>query len=293
MHTKVDRFRLLTASILILFVTVFVAPACAPAATPQTDYAAATNDAAMQQTLDVLRLQLNQTATAEKNALLQQATLAAQTPTAAVTPTPTNTFTPTPNLLKTQQAAAMFLKVQQYARDNYLTSTSGTYQRLNDQIHYYSKLDFYNWTATGMVADDFVFESDLVMENTTRVTRDHLAGCGLLFHSDGNSNYIMAYLGMDGNVYMSSVSDGYFHPLGKTPFGKEEVSQANAHIALVVSGNHYTILVNDKMTMQSKSDADRQKTGALAYVVFSGSDKGTGTTCKFTNIDLWTVKPTS
>jgi hypothetical protein len=186
---------------------------------------------------------------------------------------------------------AMLQKVQQYARDNYLPSTSGTYQRLNDQIHYNSDTDHSKWTDTGLVLEDFVYESDLAWENTTETIGDNPAGCGLLFHSNGNNNYIIALIGLDGNIYMGSVINGELQSMDKSHFGKVQVSQGNTHIALVVSGIHYTFFVNDKKIMQNKSEADNLKTGQLIYVVFSGSDKGVGTTCKFTNIDLWTVKP--
>jgi hypothetical protein len=288
MNPKIKRFRLITVAILILSVTIFLVPACTQSAAPVN--VQTTDDAANRPVLATLQEQLNQTATAEKNALVLQATQTAQTPTIAITLTPTQTFTPSPNLQQTQQASAMFLKIQQYASDNLLPSTLGTYQRLSDQIFYYSKPGFYKWTETGLDLDDFVFESDVVIENTTRATTYRPAGCGLLFHSEGNINYILAYIGMDGNAYTASVNNGVFHPLGKTPYGKEEPSQANAHFALVVNGINYTLFVNDKMILQSKSETDK-KTGAFYYVVFSGSDKAEGTTCKYTKTDLWTVKP--
>jgi len=238
MHTRVDRFQCLTVGVLIVFVIVLMATACTPAATPQPTEDRAAEAAHMQQTLDVLRSQLNQTATAAKNVLIQQATAAVQTWTAAVTPGPTSTFTPTPNLLRTKQASGMFLKVQQYASNNYLPSTSGAYQRLNDQIHFYANSGHYKSEYVGLYLDDFAFESDLGWENTTETTSNSPAGCGLIFHSDGYGNYIIAYLGLDGYVYMDSVANNNYQPLGKSPFGKVEASQGNTHIALVVNGNH-------------------------------------------------------
>jgi hypothetical protein len=284
----------LTAHSLVIFILVtLIGSACTPASTPQRVESTAAEASDMQHTLIALRSQLNQTATAEKKVLLQQATAVVQTRTAAVTPGPTSTFTPTPNLLRTQQASGMFLKVQQYARDHYLSSTSGIYQRLNDQIHYYANPGHYKWEYIGLKLDDFAIESDLIWENTTETTGNSLSGCGFIFHSDGYSSYISAFLGLDGYVYMDSFANTKIQPLGKSYFGKVEVSQGNAHIALVISGNHYAFFVNKKMILQSISETDLQKTGALAYVVYSGSDKGVGTTCKFTNIDLWTVNPSS
>src|SRR5512135_1616587 len=99
MKPKIDRFRSITVAILILFMAGVVGTACTPAATPQPTTDPATSVAALKMTEDSMRLQANQTSTAESEALLQQQTSAARTqaaiPTITRTPTKTATLRPT------------------------------------------------------------------------------------------------------------------------------------------------------------------------------------------------------
>ena len=260
------------------------------ACAPQSATSQGLSAAAAQQTLGALQVELNQTATAEKNGLIQQATSDAQTQTAAA---PTSTLNPTTaaDLEQTQQTADVLLKIQQYSKENYLPSTEGVYQRLNDQTLYYADAGKYKITDVGMNLDDFAYESYLSWENPGQPAKDIVSGCGFVFHYDGDKNYIMAYLGLDGNVYLSSVVNSVPLLLGKAPFGKVDPLKGYARISLVVSGAQYTMLVNGKMVLQENSGSGSPKTGQFAYLVYSGSNEIHGTACKFYNIDLWRVKP--
>ena len=297
MRTQVDRFRCMTITILIVLMIVFVATACRPTATPQPTIDPATPAAALKMTEDKMRLQAHQTSTAEKAAFSQQQTFAAQTLTAQATPTspPTATTTPypsrTPDVRPTQQYEAMKAKVEQYNKDGYLPSVEGNYHRLGDYEDSWAQLEWYRWYETGYQPGSFAVESDIEWDSASTTANWFDSGCGYVFHIDKaeNSHYLI-YLGLDGYVYSSAYYKGYYQNMGHAYFGKLDVPRGKAHIALVVNRDHYVFYVNDKLVLKVTGFQNQLLAGPLAFTVNSGTNKGFGTSCKFTNTDLWTIQ---
>jgi hypothetical protein len=300
MDTRIDRFRSITAVILILFMAGFIATACAPAAPVQPTVDPATSAAALQLTEDAVRLQAHQTATAESAALIQQQTSAAQTEAARATPTslPTATATVTatprptmtPDVRPTQQYEAMKAKIDQYVKANYLVSSKGTYRRLDDFTFQWAQLGYYTWEETGYQPADFVIESDIEWSSASTSATLFNTGCGFAFHANGSNDHYAVFLTMDGNVDSVSYYKGNWGHMGQGWYGKVDFPNGKAHIALVVQQDKYYFLVNDKLVKKYNGFQNKLMDGTLGYVVLSGTNKDYGTACKFSNVDLWTIK---
>jgi hypothetical protein len=286
----------MTAAILILFVTVFVTTACAPAATPQPTLDPATRAAALIMTEDNMRLQAHQTSTAEKAAFLQQQTSAAQTLAALATPTssPTATATPyptgTPDVRPTLQYEAMKAKVEKYVKDGYLTSSGGNYHRLDDFFIKWAQLGYYQRWNTGYRPADFVIESDIDWESASATANWSDSGCGFAFHANGDTDHYSIFLTLDGYIDSFSYHNGYWGHMGQAWFGKVDVPQGKAHIALVVEKEKYFFLVNDKLVKEYTGFQNQMLDGYLQFTILSGTNKDFGTSCKFTNVDLWNIR---
>jgi hypothetical protein len=294
MVTKDVRFQCLTVVTLSVFVMVFLA-ACAPAAPIQPTLDPATPAAALKLTADSMRLQAHRTSTAEAVAFVEQQTAAVQTQAARASPTspPTATVTPwptwTPNVVPTQQYEAMSAKVEQYLKDGYLDRSDGIYYRLDDFSAEWAQLGYYEWWNTGYTPADFVVESDVAWNSASTTANWFGSGCGFAFHANGNANHYAVYLAMDGYVRSNSYYQGYWVHMGDGWFGKVDVPEGKAHIALVVNQEKYYFFVNGKLVKKYTGFQKQNLSGDLGFVVLSGTNKGFGTACQFTNTDLWTI----
>ena len=293
------RQTMMVASIMLLLA--LLGSSCSfakPIATATVDVQA-TQNIISKQTADAALEQAHQTATAQQAELDKKATSQAamtQTevarPTATKTPTPTRTPTPTitPNLEATKAYAAMFTKVQQYAKDGYIPSTNGTYYPLPDYEDSFAQLNTYNWYPTGYSPENFVIETDIDYNIASGTANWFASGCGFAFHIDGDgNNHYAVFLMMDGYSQSNAYSEGYFHNMGEGYYGKLDLPTGKAHIALTVNGRDYAFFVNDKLAKKFQGLLGKVTEGDLAYTIVSGTNAGSGTTCKFTNTDLWVV----
>jgi hypothetical protein len=290
-----------SASPLLVISLLFSLAACAPAkALTDTPIPPESLTAAAMQTEDAINHQAALTTTARQAELEKVATSqVAQTqteaalPTATRTPTPTTIPTPTitPNLQATQQYEAMFAKIEQYAKDGYITSTNGTYRRLPDYQDSLAQINYYRLYPTGLEPDNFVIESDLEYESASDTANWYESGCGYVFHGASDDDHYVVFLVMDGHVMSAAVSAGAFYPMGDAYFGKLDIPKGKVHIALAVDGRQYTFFVNGKPVKKYEGFLDRLTSGQLEYSIISGSNKDFGTSCKFTNNELWVVNP--
>ena len=290
MVPNLNRFRNITLTLIIVFVTVYSTSACTAIPTDPGISASV-----LKMTEDSMRLKAHQTSTAEKAAFVQQQTSAAQTLTAQATPTlpPTATVTPyptwTPNVVPTQQYEAMKAKVEQYVKDAYLDHSDGIYARLDDFSADWAQLGYYQWWNTGYTPADFVVESDVEWKSASSTANWFGSGCGFAFHANGNSDHYAVYLAMDGYVRSNSYYKGYWVHMGDGWYGKLDIPQGKAHIALVVNQEKYYFFVNGKLVKKYTGFQKQNLSGDLGFMILSGTNKDFGTSCAFTNTDLWMI----
>jgi hypothetical protein len=292
---------LFTASIVLLIILAFSLVACASAKPPKdTPVPPEAMTAAAKQAEDVIKNQVTQTAAAQQAAVdktvTSQAALTqteAARPTATRTPTPTKTPTSTitPNLLATQKYEAMFAKIEQYAKDGYIPSTNGTYYSLPDYSDNWAQINYYRWYSTGYSPENFVIESDVEYASASDIANWFESGCGFVFHADENNQHYAVFIVMDGHAFSHAISDGKFIPMGDAYLGKLDIPTGKVHFVLVVNGKQYALFLNGKLVKKFEGIQGKLTKGDLAYSIISGTNTGSGTSCKFTNTGLWEVNP--
>jgi hypothetical protein len=275
--------------------------ACAPAKPPTaTPVPLEEMTAAAKQTEDAIKNRAIQTAAAEQavldNTATSQAALTqteAAHPTATRTPTPTSTLRPTitPNVQATQKYEAMFAKIEQYAKDGYIPSTNGTYHSLPDYSDNWAQINYYRWYPTGYSPDNFVIESDVEYASASDIANWFESGCGFVFHADETNQHYAVFFVMDGHAFSHAISGGKFIPMGDAYLGKLDIPTGKVHLALVVNGKQYALFVNGKLVKKFEGIQGKLTQGDLAYSIISGTNTGSGTSCKFTNTGLWVVNP--
>lgn len=295
--TSFSQRHFMTIASIMLLLALLVS-SCSSATPTATVDVQATQNSISKQTADAAQEQAHQNATAQQAALDKKATSQAaltQTeaarPTATNTPTPTRTPTPTktPNLEATQAYEAMFTKIQQYAKDGYIASTNGTYYQLPEFKDSLAKINYYQMYPIGQSPNNFVIESDIEYDSASGTANWFNSGCGYIFHHADPANHYAVFMTMDGYTSSNAFSDGFYHNMGDGYFGKLDIPKGKAHIALAVNGRDYAMFVNGKLAKKYQGLLGKLTTGDLGYTMVSGTNTGTGTTCKFTNTDLWVV----
>lgn len=188
----------------------------------------------------------------------------------------------------TEMAASMYDQVVELASYGYLSSAGGTYHTLPTFDESWAQINWYQWWRTGYKPRDFVIRADASWDSASDKANWFNSGCGFVFRETGVQNHYLAFLGLDGNVqFMRSVRDVQRN-LGYSYSEKLDVPKGNAQIMLVVEDDTFTFFVNGEKvhTRQDFSLTD----GELGLTLLSGTNKGYGTRCRMTNIELWILK---
>jgi hypothetical protein len=211
-------------------------------------------------------------------------------PTATQRPTPTPPPTATPNLAATQQYSDMQALILTLVSRGYLNSADGKYYHMDDFSNAWAQLNWYSWTPTSYFPSDFVLRANFSWESASQTPNP--SGCGIVFHLQSNQaqdNY-MVFVSTDGYVYMGGMVANSFNLLGSKYYGKSGY-KGKAVFTLVVVGNRYRVLIDDKSVGTFVGYDGRLVDGNLAYTIVSGTNLDYGTRCEMTNVDLWQINP--
>lgn len=188
----------------------------------------------------------------------------------------------------TEQAQAMLSLVQELYAEGTVGRTQGEYFAIDDFDESWPQLNWYQYWGTGYSPRDFVLRANLAWDSDSSTADWWNSGCGFVFRAEDNDNHYRAYLGLDGNVYFNRYFKGVFSDLGGSYFGPVDVPSGTAQVMLVVDGSTFTFYVNGKK-VHSRSDTGISS-GELAMTLASGTNKGFGTRCQITNIELWQLE---
>lgn len=302
MHHKYSFIALiLTLFILMTACLSTATPTAIPTAVPtSTVDAQATQAAALaaQATLDAqstARVTATEGALAAQKTATQAALDAGQTATAqakqtqaAITQTAIQSATAGAVEQATQQAQPLLDRMTKLKKDGMLTSTEGEYFQLEDYEQSWAQIDYYKWAKTGRAPANFVIRADIEWDSASNIANWFSSGCGFVFREDGQENHYMIFLGLDGYAYMMRVVGGIPTYMGEGFYGKLDVPSGKAQIMLAVQKEWINFFVNDKRVF-SRQDFGLNE-GNLAYTLVSGTNKGFGTYCHFTNVELWELK---
>ncbi|MGC1375041.1 MAG: hypothetical protein WA821_02390 [Anaerolineales bacterium] len=210
--------------------------------------------------------------------------------TPTVTPKPTITLTPTitPNATATQRVADFTAKVEEYQKAGYISTTDGAYIYLASYSNSMAKINYFFWDTIPLVSpDNFIITSNIRWDSASSAADS--SGCGYVFRIQGNNDNYVLYLSLKGYVEMASYVSNRWKSMGRGTFGKP-AQNGQAKLTLIVEDNQFRVLVNDTLIKTFTGLQGKLTTGKLAYTVLSGTNKSFGTSCKFDNTELWTIK---
>jgi hypothetical protein len=247
------------------------ARATAEKATEQAEFKAATDQVATDQAI------ADQTATQEYLEAKAEARAATHTAVAAEA-----------LVEATAQAKPMADLIQELYEEGYLSSNEGTYYALPDFDESWAQLNWYMWWITDYSPSNFVIRADASWDSASTTADWWNSGCGFVFREAGTPNHYLAYLGLNGRVYLSrNIRDNYAN-LGNSYYGKLDTPSGEAQIMLLVDGSTIIFFVNGTKVIQR--DDQNLYSGNLALTLLSGTNKDYGIRCQMTNIELWELK---
>ena len=135
------------------------------------------------------------TATALPSATATNTELPTFTPTVTLTPTKTPKPTATPNLAATQQYEDFFAVVQKIHEAGQISTTDGTYSKLDDYSDELAMSYGYSWDPTGASAKSFIVRADFDWEVANK---KNYSGCGYMFRQDRNDPSLYYIIALDG-----------------------------------------------------------------------------------------------
>ncbi len=185
--------------------------------------------------------------------------------------------------------------IQRLASEGYITQSHGYYESLLDFYRSWAQINWYQWYDTGKAPTDFVVRADVTWQSASATANWFNSGCGFVFRETPREteaqglNHYLAYLGLDGVVYMSRQSNSQFIELGKATYGRVEVPDGSAQIMLVVEGDTFHFFVNDEHVLTRQDGT--LPAGGLSYTLLSGTNRDFGTRCEMTGVGLWWLEP--
>jgi hypothetical protein len=182
------------------------------------------------------------------------------------------------------QVGAFSEKLQVAYDDGVLPTMDGTYYRLEDFDKSMAKINHFTWWDTDYAPENFVIRVDAYWDTASELTNWDDSGCAFVFGLEDDQNYNITWLGLDGFVNLFRNVKDDWRWIAKRPTGKLSIPEGEAEIMMVVFDKRITIYVNGEKEL---SEYDPNYTaGKVALSLISGTNKGFGTRCKMTNIDL-------
>lgn len=227
-------------------------------------------------------------ATRTQQAMQAGSTLTAAASTMTAAASTIEAATAAANQLATQQSGLVMEIVQRLVASGDLPSSDGAFHALKDFKEEWAQLNWYKWWETGFSPVNFAIAAHAKMTSASDKANWPDSGCGFVFAEKDGDNHNLAYLAMDGYVYVSGQHNNQWRTLAVKRYGRLPTPSSEADIALVVYNQRIFFFVNGQQVV---SVTDRAMvTGDLNLSMFSGTNKDFGTRCEMTNIGLLVFK---
>jgi hypothetical protein len=212
------------------------------------------------------------------------------------TPSPTNTLaptgtstprpSPTPNLAATEAYTKQQALIGKFYDAGYITTRDWRYSRVSTFSDEWAKLNWYEWKPVGVkTSADFIIRTDISWESASNTPED--SGCGFVFRKQANDDHYVVYISMNGTIRAAHNLNKRWTEMGVAHYGEGSLNGSH-NFTLLVKGNTFTVLVDDNLVKKYTGFKDKLADGDLDYTVVSGTNKGFGTRCTFTNTQVWT-----
>jgi hypothetical protein len=190
--------------------------------------------------------------------------------------------------LATSQAQPMFDRVAVLQSSGFLNTTVGNYYALPDFDASWAQLNYYDWMLTGTMPANFVVSADAEWESASEMANWWNSGCGFAFRISARGDHYLAYLGLDGWVYLYRNFNNTVTKLGEGYYDEVQIPNGDARILLIVENDLINFFVNDRQVLLHQDDSF--STGLLGYVIVSGTNRDFGTRCRMTGVELWELQ---
>ena len=111
------------------------------------------------------------------------------------------------------------------------------------------------------------------------------AGCGFTIRRVDASNYVQAFIALDGLIYLQGVRNGSFVPIIQYSYGTWSL-EGEALLTLIAVDNKLTVMYNGRL-MGTVTDASWFMKGDAGLTVFSGTNFDYGQSCEFSDIQYF------
>ena len=190
-------------------------------------------------------------------------------------------------LQATAQAEPLAARVAELVQAGFLTRSDGRYAQADDFSESWAQINWYQWWWTGYAPADFVVRAHFHWNSASDNANWFNSGCGFVFREEAEEPYdhYLAYLGLDGQVYIERARNGALTLLGTSYYGSLDIPEGEADFLLAVDGSRFTVYVNDVRVLTA-IDGGRSE-GYLNYTLVSGTNRDYGTQCDITQVEIW------
>lgn len=218
------------------------------------------------------------------------------TPTSTLTPTRTPIPTITPNLAATQRYEAFISLVQASYDSGQISSMDGEYVKLNNFYDSLARSYGYSWRATGVNARDFIVRADFEWEVANLKS---FSGCGFVFRDNGERHYLLGLDALNGTLLMRTYINVYNRKVHeniaasrKSKLPDMDAGPYKVTFTLVVNDYKAYTYIDDIFYSEYNLIKDTLDwSGALSFMVLTGSETDFGTRCEITNAEAWIISP--
>lgn len=225
-------------------------------------------------------------------------TQTAVAPSATSTPSPSPKPTNTPWSIPDRTATLIFKAtsvaqpmadlIQDLYTRGYLQSTKGKFLQLADFDQSLARINTVQYNPTDINMRDFVLHSNIAWETARQGANIYYSGCGFYFGVDEDfNNYHIILITLDGSVKLLRCWKDcrYLEDLARNSFDKIDYMEGEAEFILVVENGTIQALVNERRIFVRRNQ--KKFKGNFGYAISSGTNAGFGTSCTFTDTEIW------
>lgn len=191
---------------------------------------------------------------------------------------------PVPAVDMTEMDEIMNADLQFLIEKGVISGIKEEYVPFEDISREFAQINYFSWWPTDYEPSNFVIRSDVSWESASDTANWPFSGCGWVFGEKDKDNFHMAYLSMDGYGLLKKWVDGKEEVVVKQRYGNVDIPQGSAELLLSVQDDRAAFYVNGE-EMYNIYDGNIDP-GTLSFTVLSGTNKGFGTRCEWTNTGL-------
>ena len=162
-----------------------------------------------------------------------------------------------------------------------IRSVGGTYFKLPEQNISLAMMGYTQRVPLEISTESLLLQSDIAWSSGYNRPDYAGSGCGFTIRELNSNSFIEIYAAMDGGIYVNAYRYGNKVPLTTLKYGNWSI-EGKGRLGVAADSSKITILWNDAI-LGTVTDATWLGSGAVSYLVHSGTNGDFGTRCVFTN----------